>query len=113
MAIGLRFMTSKRYKLYKLMRQTITVDQYNIALTLADYGEIPIEHEAALLSKFVAPTALLSKFVALKEALEKDAAYLAAPSLKGLLTVTQLVMNSWEKDAFRSQGSDRCHQPRT
>ena len=46
------------------MRKTITVDQYNIAQTrrqfseqliaaLVDYGEIPIEHEAALLSKFV------------------------------------------------------------
>ena len=39
----------------------------------------------------------------LKEVLEKDAAHTAAPSLQGLLTVTQLVMNSWEKDAFRSQ----------
>jgi hypothetical protein len=46
----------KWYKLYKSMRKTITVDQYNIALTrkqfseqliaaLADYGEIPAEHE--------------------------------------------------------------------
>ena len=46
------------------MRKTITVDQYNITLirkqfseqliaALADCGEIPIEHEAALLSKFV------------------------------------------------------------
>ena len=54
----------KWYKLYKSMRKTITVNQYNIALTrkqfseqliaaLVDYGEIPIEHEAALLSKFV------------------------------------------------------------
>ena len=44
----------KWYKLYKSMRKTITIDQYNIALTrkqfsgqliatLADYGEIPIE----------------------------------------------------------------------
>ena len=46
------------------MRKTITVDQYNIALiceqfseqliaVLPDYGEIPIEPKAALLSKFV------------------------------------------------------------
>ena len=39
----------------------------------------------------------------LKEALEKDAAYTAKPSLQGLLTATQLVMSSWEKDAFRQQ----------
>ena len=38
----------------------------------------------------------------LKEALEKDAAYTAAPSLTGLLKVVQLVMNSCEKDAFCS-----------
>jgi len=107
------------------MRKTITVDQYNIALTrkqfseqliaaLADYGEIPAEHEATLLSKFVS---VFTNFHNphkeygsnrlfhndLKEALEKDAAYSAAPSLQGLLTVAQLVMNSWEKDAFRSQ----------
>ncbi len=28
---------------------------------------------------------------------------MAKPSLQGLLTTTQLVMNSWEKDAFRSR----------
>ncbi len=39
----------------------------------------------------------------LKEALEKDAAYTAKPSLQGLLTAAQLVMNSWEKDAFRQR----------
>jgi len=39
----------------------------------------------------------------LKEALEKDPAYTAKPYLQGLLTATQLVMNSWEKDAFRSR----------
>jgi hypothetical protein len=32
----------------------------------------------------------------LKEALEKDTAYTAKPYLQGLLTATQLVMNSWE-----------------
>ena len=32
-----------------------------------------------------------------------DAAYKAKPTLQGLLTATQLVMNSWEKDAFRSR----------
>ena len=96
----------KWYKLYKSMRKTITVDQYNIALTrkqfseqliaaLADYGEIPTEHEATLLSKFVS---VFTNFHNphkeygsnrlfhndLKEALEKDAAYTAAPSLQGL-----------------------------
>ena len=39
----------------------------------------------------------------LKEALEKDAAYTAKSTLQGLLTATQLVMNTWEKDAFRSR----------
>ncbi len=34
----------------------------------------------------------------LKEALEKDAAYTAKPSLQGLLTAAQLVMISWEMD---------------
>ena len=34
----------------------------------------------------------------LKKALEKDAAYTAKPSLQGLLTATQLVMNSWPSD---------------
>ena len=38
-----------------------------------------------------------------KEALERDAAYTARPSLQGLLTATQLVMDSWEKDAFRQR----------
>ena len=28
---------------------------------------------------------------------------MAKPSLQGLLTATQFVMNSWEKDAFRSR----------
>ena len=36
-----------------------------------------------------------------KEALEKDGAYTAKPSPQGLLTATQIVMNSWKKDAFR------------
>ncbi len=100
----------KWVKLYKSMRKTITVDQYNIALTrkqfseqliaaLADYGEIPAEHEATLLSKFVS---VFTNFHNphkeygsnrlfhndLKEALEKDAAYTVAPSLQGLLTIT-------------------------
>jgi hypothetical protein len=39
----------------------------------------------------------------LKEALEKDAAYTAKLSLQGLLTATQLVINSWEKDSFRQR----------
>ena len=39
----------------------------------------------------------------LKEALEKDAACTTKPTLQGLLTATQFVMNSWEKDAFRSR----------
>jgi hypothetical protein len=39
----------------------------------------------------------------LKKALEKDAAYTAKPSLQDLLTATQLVMNSWEKDTFRQR----------
>jgi hypothetical protein len=72
---------------------------------------MPADSEALLLSKF---EKVLTNFHNphkdygsnrmfqndLKEALEKDAAYTAKPTLQGLLTATQLVMNSWEKDAF-------------
>ena len=115
----------KWYNLYKSMWKTITVDQANIALTrkqfseqlisaLADYGDMPADSEALLLSKFekvfthfhnprkdYGSNRLFQND--LKEALEKDAAYTAKPSLQGLLTATQLVMNSWEKDAFRQR----------
>ena len=86
----------KWYKLYKSKRKTITVDQNNIALSrmqfsehlIADFDEMPVEHEAALLSKFVS---VFTHFHNphkdygsnrlfhndLKEALEKDAAYTA------------------------------------
>ena len=105
------------------MRKTITIDQANIALTqlseqlisaLADYGDMPADSEALLLSKFekvfthfhnprkdYGSNRLFQND--LKEALEKDAAYTAKPSLQGLLTAAQLVMNSWEKDAFRQR----------
>jgi hypothetical protein len=94
------------------MRKTITVDQANIALTrkqfseqlisaLADFGDILADSEALLLSKF---EMVFTHFhnphkyygsnrlfqSVLKEALEKDAAYTAKPSLQGLLTATQL-----------------------
>ena len=36
----------------------------------------------------------------LKEALEADDAYEAKPTLLKLLAITQVVMNSWEKDAY-------------
>ena len=115
----------KWYNLYKSMRKTITVDQANIAQTrkqfseqlisaLADFGDMPADSEALLLSKFekvfthfhnprkdYGSNRLFQND--LKEALEKDAAYTAKPSLQGLLTATQLVMNSWEKDAFRQR----------
>ena len=53
----------KWFNLYKSMRKTITVDQNNIALTrkqlseklisvLADFGDMPADSEALLLSKF-------------------------------------------------------------
>ena len=92
----------KWYNLYKSMRKTITVDQVNIALTrkqlisaLADYGDMPADSEALLLSKF---EKVFTHFLNprkdygsnrlfqndLKEALEKDAAYTAKPSLQGL-----------------------------
>ena len=114
----------KWYNLYKSasMRKTITVDQNNIALTrkqfseqlistLADYCDMPADSKALLLNKF---EKVFTHFhnphkdygsnrlfqSDLKEALEKDAAYTAKPSLQGLLTATQLVMNSWEKNAF-------------
>ena len=115
----------KWYNLYKSMRKTITVDQANIAQTrkqfseqlisaLADFGDMPADSEALLLSKF---EKVFTSFhnphkdygsnrlfqSDLKEALEKDAAIMAKPSLQGLLTAAQLVMNSWEKDAFRSR----------
>ena len=66
--------------------------QANIAQTLADYGDMPADSEALLLSKF---EKVFTHFQNdLKETLEKDAAYTAKPSLRGLLTATQLVMNS-------------------
>ena len=111
------------YHLYKSMRKTI--DQANVALTrkqlseqlisaLADFGDMPADSEALLLSKFekvfthyhnshkdYGSDRLFQND--LKEAFEKDATYTAKPSLQGLLTATQLVMNSWEKDAFRQR----------
>ena len=61
---------------------------------LADYGDMPADSEALLLSKFEKVFNRLFQSD-LKEALEKVAAYTAKPSLQGLLTATQLVMNSW------------------
>ena len=87
----------KWYNLYKSMRKTTTVNQANIALSrkqfseqlisaLADYGDMPADSEALLLSKF---EKVCTQFhnprkdygsnrlfqTDLKEALEKDAAY--------------------------------------
>ena len=110
--------------MYKSLRTTITVDQNNIAMTreqfseqlisaLADFGDMPADLEALFLSKFEKmftnfhnPRKYGSNRMFqndLKEALEKDAAYTAKSTLQGLLTATQLVMNTWEKDAFRSR----------
>ena len=104
----------KWYNLYKSMRKTITVNQANIALTrkqfseqvisaLVDYGDMPADSEAQLLSKFekvfthkdYGSNRLFQSD--LKETLERDAAYTAKPSLQGLLTAAQLVMNSWRR----------------
>ena len=51
----------------------------------------------------------------LKEALEADDAYEAKPTLLKLLAITQVVMNSWEKDAYtasrRAQGEVKRKGP--
>jgi hypothetical protein len=46
----------------------------------------------------------------LDEALGKDAAYTAKPSLPGLLTATQVVMNTWEKEYFKQLQRAGCHE---
>ena len=91
------------------MRTTITVDQNNIALTRKQFSEqlISADSEALLFSNF---EKVFTNFHNprkdygsnrmfqndLKKTLQKDS---AKPSLQGLLTATQLVMNSWEKDS--------------
>jgi hypothetical protein len=51
----------------------------------------------------------------LKEALEADEVYAAKPTLLKLLAITQVVMNSWEKDAYtasrRAQGEVKRKGP--
>ena len=101
------------------MRKTITVDQANIALTRKQFSSRPLEVSEDLFEFTEDKRLRIGWHVAhnphkdygsnrlfqsnLKEALEKDAVYTTKPSLQGLLTAAQLVMNSWEKDAFRQR----------
>jgi hypothetical protein len=83
---------------------------------------MPADRESLLLEKFSKVYSHLSnpskefggnrKFhLDLDEALGKDAAYTTKPSLSGLLTATQVVMNTWEKEYFkqlqRAQGDTK------
>jgi hypothetical protein len=75
---------------------------------------MPTEHEVTLLSKF---SKVFTNFhnprkdwgsnklfqTDLSDALDKDDAYKAKPSLTNLLRVTQVIMNKWEKYDFQAQ----------
>lgn len=106
------------------MRKTIPVDQDNIDLlrkqfselliaSLADFGDMPVEHEATLLTKFTkayihcqnsykeyGSNTLFQED--LEAQFETDSAYTTKPLFTGLLKATQVVMDKWEQDAFRS-----------
>ena len=58
---------------------------------------MPADSEALLLSKFE------KVFTHFHNPRKDYGSYTAKPTLQGLLTATQLVMNSWEKDAFRQR----------
>ena len=108
--------------LSKSMRKTIKVDPNNIALlrkqfsevliaSADEYGDMPEENEEELLGRFVNtftykynPSRDFGSnrefYNDLKEALEADEAYAAKPTLLKLLAITQVVMNSWERDTY-------------
>ena len=104
------------------MRKTIKVDPNNIALlrkqfsevliaSADEYGDMPEENEEELLVRLVKTFTYKYNtsrdfdsnrefYNDLKKALEADEAYEAKPTLLKLLAITQVVMNSWEKDAY-------------
>ena len=110
----------KWYLLYKSMRSSIgllrKLYSEHLITSFSDIGDMPVEHEVTLLSKF---SKVFTNFhyphkdwgsnksfpTDLSDALDKDEAYKAEPSLMDLLRVTQVIMNKWEKDHFQAQGS--------
>ena len=84
-----------------------------------EYGDMPEENEKELLGRFVNtftykynPSRDFGSnrefYNDLKEALEADEAYAAKPTLLKLLAITQVVMNSWEKDAYTASRRARA-----